>query len=301
MLAYTGKVLNYILAVPALARRRRVAAGARVRQRGLGVRHPRVRGALPLRRPRQLRLDRGAHHHPPRSVDAGGRARSGPRRHDRGVRPRDRSGVPPGALRRRGTPANTEQAVGEIVNTAPGDGFEGYYRNEEAGASKIRGGIYWSGDLAYRDDDGWFFFAGRSNEWLRVDGENFAAAPVERIVLRHPRCGPPRSTRCPTTRSATGSWSRSRSTTSKPSTSRSSTRSSAASRDLGHEVVAQLRPGRGRAPEARQHEDRQDASATRRLARIRRLVATRPRRGAAAADRGRPRRDGAPPPLTWIR
>ena len=39
---------------------------------------------------------------------------------------------------------------------------------------------------AYRDADGWFFFAGRSNEWLRVDGENFAAAPVERIVLRAP-------------------------------------------------------------------------------------------------------------------
>ncbi len=73
-----------------------------------------------------------------------------------------------------------------MVNTEPGDGFEGYYRNEEARASKVRGGVYWSGDLAYRDDDGWFYFAGRSNDWLRVDGENFASAPVERIVLRHP-------------------------------------------------------------------------------------------------------------------
>ena len=81
---------------------------------------------------------------------------------------------------------NTEAAVGEIVNTDPGDTFEGYYRNEEANVSKVRDGIYWSGDLAYRDADGWFFFAGRSNEWLRVDGENFAAAPVERIVLRAP-------------------------------------------------------------------------------------------------------------------
>jgi fatty-acyl-CoA synthase len=81
---------------------------------------------------------------------------------------------------------NTEAAVGEIVNIAPGDTFEGYYRNEEANVSKVRDGIYWSGDLAYRDADGWFFFAGRSNEWLRVDGENFAAAPVERIVLRAP-------------------------------------------------------------------------------------------------------------------
>ncbi|HLM19279.1 MAG TPA: AMP-binding protein, partial [Acidimicrobiia bacterium] len=81
---------------------------------------------------------------------------------------------------------NTDAAVGEIVNTDPGDSFEGYYRNEEANVSKVRDGIYWSGDLAYRDADGWFFFAGRSNEWLRVDGENFAAAPVERIVMRAP-------------------------------------------------------------------------------------------------------------------
>src|SRR6185295_18266531 len=81
---------------------------------------------------------------------------------------------------------NAAAAVGEIVNTAPGNGFEGYYRNTEAVASKVRDGVYWSGDLAYRDADGWFFFAGRSNEWLRVDGENFAAAPVERIVGRHP-------------------------------------------------------------------------------------------------------------------
>jgi fatty-acyl-CoA synthase len=81
---------------------------------------------------------------------------------------------------------NADAAVGEIVNTAPGESFEGYYRNEEANVSKVRDGIYWSGDLAYRDVDGWFFFAGRSNEWLRVDGENFAAAPVERIVLRAP-------------------------------------------------------------------------------------------------------------------
>ena len=34
--------------------------------------------------------------------------------------------------------------------------------------------------------DGWFYFAGRSNEWLRVDGENFAAAPVEAIIARYP-------------------------------------------------------------------------------------------------------------------
>jgi fatty-acyl-CoA synthase len=85
-----------------------------------------------------------------------------------------------------GRPTNLEDAVGEIVETAPASGFEGYYRNEEATSARFRNGAYWSGDLAYRDTDGWLYFAGRSNEWLRVDGENFAAAPVEAIVSRHP-------------------------------------------------------------------------------------------------------------------
>ena len=167
--------------------RRRVPVAARIRQRGVGVRHPGVRRPLPLRRPRQLWLHRGTHHHPPRPVDAVRRARTSTGRHHRACT------TPTPARNARGPEfdadgrlANTEDAVGELVNTTPGDGFEGYYRNEEARASKVRGGIYWSGDLAYRDDDGWFYFAGRSNEWLRVDGENFAAAPVERIVLRHP-------------------------------------------------------------------------------------------------------------------
>ncbi len=33
---------------------------------------------------------------------------------------------------------------------------------------------------------GFFYFAGRDHDWLRVDGENFASAPIERILQRHP-------------------------------------------------------------------------------------------------------------------
>jgi fatty-acyl-CoA synthase len=93
---------------------------------------------------------------------------------------------PPAEFDENGRLVNAEKAVGEIVNTEPADGFEGYYKNTGAVASKVRDGIYWSGDLAYRDEEGWFYFAGRSNEWLRVDGENFAAGPVESIVMRYP-------------------------------------------------------------------------------------------------------------------
>jgi fatty-acyl-CoA synthase len=46
--------------------------------------------------------------------------------------------------------------------------------------------VYHSGDLAYRDEDGFAYFAGRLGDWLRVDGENLGTAPIERILLRHP-------------------------------------------------------------------------------------------------------------------
>jgi fatty-acyl-CoA synthase len=86
----------------------------------------------------------------------------------------------------RGRLLNAEQAIGEIVNKQGAAGFEGYYNNPEAEAERIRNGWYWTGDLGYRDEAGFFYFAGRSADWLRVDGENFAAAPVERILLRFP-------------------------------------------------------------------------------------------------------------------
>jgi fatty-acyl-CoA synthase len=78
---------------------------------------------------------------------------------------------------------NAEEATGEIVNTEP-TLFEGYYNNEQANAERLRDGWYWTGDLAYRDEAGFFYFAGRTADWLRVDGENFAAGPVERILGR---------------------------------------------------------------------------------------------------------------------
>ena len=50
----------------------------------------------------------------------------------------------------------------------------------------MRHGMYWSGDLAYRDADGFIYLAGRTADWMRVDGENLTTAPIERILLRLP-------------------------------------------------------------------------------------------------------------------
>ncbi len=81
---------------------------------------------------------------------------------------------------------NADEAIGEIVNRTGTKGFEGYYKNPDADRERSRDGWYWSGDLGYRDAEGFFYFAGRGGDWLRVDSENFAAAPVERILERHP-------------------------------------------------------------------------------------------------------------------
>ncbi len=76
--------------------------------------------------------------------------------------------------------------VGELVNTTGPGRFEGYYNDEAAEAERMAGGVYHSGDLAYRDDAGYAYFAGRLGDWMRVDGENLGAAPIERVLLRHP-------------------------------------------------------------------------------------------------------------------
>lgn len=78
------------------------------------------------------------------------------------------------------------EAIGELVRRNAEGQFEGYYNNPEATAERLRNGWYWSGDLAYRDTDGYFYFAGRGADWLRVDSENFAATPIERIIARFP-------------------------------------------------------------------------------------------------------------------
>jgi len=85
-----------------------------------------------------------------------------------------------GALR------NGDVAVGELVNASGTGFFSGYYNDRGATDERTRNGMYWSGDLAYRDADGFIYLAGRTADWMRVDGENLTTAPIERILLRLP-------------------------------------------------------------------------------------------------------------------
>jgi fatty-acyl-CoA synthase len=93
---------------------------------------------------------------------------------------------PPARFGPGGELLNPAEAVGEFVNTLGAGQFAGYYNDPQAEASRMRDGMYWSGDLGYADSEGFCWFAGRAGEWLRVDGENLGTAPVERVLRRHP-------------------------------------------------------------------------------------------------------------------
>ena len=98
------------------------------------------------------------------------------------------SGAPcaPARVRRRGPARSTRWSASARSSTPGRARSRATTRTTKRSGVRTRNGWYWSGDLGYADADGWLWFAGRDYDWLRVDGENFAAAPVERIVGRFP-------------------------------------------------------------------------------------------------------------------
>jgi fatty-acyl-CoA synthase len=102
------------------------------------------------------------------------------------VDPETLGACPPARLDAQGRVTNAEEAVGEIVDVDGADRFEGYYKNPAADAERVRHGWYWTGDLGYLDAAGYLYFAGRSGDWIRVDGENISALLTERVLRRHP-------------------------------------------------------------------------------------------------------------------
>ena len=60
-------------------------------------------------------------------------------------------------------------AVGELIyKPTSGTALTEYYKNPEATAEKTRGGWIRSGDLAYQDADGYFFFVDRQSDFMRL-------------------------------------------------------------------------------------------------------------------------------------
>ena len=92
-------------------------------------------------------------------------------------------------LDERGHPvANGE--VGEIcVNLTHGRPvglFREYYKNDKKTAAAFRDGYYHTGDVAYRDADGYFWFVGRNDDLIKSAGYRVSPFEVESVLLEHP-------------------------------------------------------------------------------------------------------------------
>ncbi len=89
----------------------------------------------------------------------------------------------PGIVDANGALTNYDKAVGEICRKVGENNlrFEGYYGNQGATSQKFCNGWYHSGDLGHvRMVHGkrYMFFNGRTDDWIRKDGENFSAENV---------------------------------------------------------------------------------------------------------------------------
>ncbi len=61
--------------------------------------------------------------------------------------------------------------------------FVTYLHNEQAYAQRFRGGWYYTGDMAYRDEDGHFWFVGRSDDVINTAGHLVSPFEVESCLL----------------------------------------------------------------------------------------------------------------------
>lgn len=84
-------------------------------------------------------------------------------------------------------PANV---TGEIIIRADRNNnnilFKEYYRNKELTDNAWRNGVYHTGDTAYRDDDGYFWYVGRTDDLIKASGYRIGPFEIESILMEHP-------------------------------------------------------------------------------------------------------------------
>jgi acetyl-CoA synthetase len=84
-------------------------------------------------------------------------------------------------------PITVADVEGEIALKAPWPSMmRAYLGDDERYAKAFAGGWYLSGDLARRDDDGWFWFVGRGDDVIKSAGHLIGPFEVESALMEHP-------------------------------------------------------------------------------------------------------------------
>ena len=80
--------------------------------------------------------------------------------------------------------------TGEIViktkDATPAGLFKGYYKNEEATNDAWHDGYYHTGDTAWRDDDGYFWYVGRVDDVIKSSGYRIGPFEIESVIMELP-------------------------------------------------------------------------------------------------------------------
>lgn len=97
-----------------------------------------------------------------------------------------------------GLPIGNEMAVWDETNDPVADGelgeivlrgpniFRGYFKNEAATAKAFEGGWFHTGDIGYRDADGFYFIADRKSDMIIRGGENIYPREIDELLFTHP-------------------------------------------------------------------------------------------------------------------
>lgn len=87
----------------------------------------------------------------------------------------------------RSCPAGTEGDIGIRIHPERSVGlFKEYLGNPEATAQTIRGQWYITGDRAYKDNDGYFWFMGRADDIILTSGYRIGPFEIESVLIEHP-------------------------------------------------------------------------------------------------------------------
>lgn len=92
-------------------------------------------------------------------------------------------------VRQDGSTCDPEE-VGEIIiridEGKPFGMFGGYYRDDERTQKVFEGGVYHTGDTAWKDKDGYCWFIGRTDDLIKSSGYRISPFEVEEVLLKHP-------------------------------------------------------------------------------------------------------------------
>ncbi|HKG79634.1 MAG TPA: AMP-binding protein, partial [Pyrinomonadaceae bacterium] len=77
-----------------------------------------------------------------------------------------------------------EGELGEIVLRGE-NVLKGYYKNDTANASAFRNGWFHTGDIGYRDADGFYYIVDRKSDMIIRGGENIYPREIDEVLYQH--------------------------------------------------------------------------------------------------------------------